>query len=193
MAGAALCSVNLHVQISWQAQHFVNLHAQIPCSVRGSGCCVVAGCRRWSPVRPSIVIIVIRGSLFLDVQMSLQAQHFVNLHVQISWQAQHFVNLHVQISWQAQRFVNLHVQISWQAQQFVNLHVQISWQAQHFVNLHVQISWQAQHFVKPPCADFVAGTALVVAVHTCLHNTSYISRAHYSLTPLPPLCCVILI
>ena len=38
------------------------------------------------------------------------------LEVQISWQAQHFVNLHVQISWQAQRFVNLHVKISWQAQ-----------------------------------------------------------------------------
>ena len=54
--------VNLHVQISWQAQHFANLH----------------------------------------VQISWQVQHFVNLHVQISWQAQHFVHLHVQISWQAQ-------------------------------------------------------------------------------------------
>ena len=32
--------------------------------------------------------------LFLDVQNSWQAQHFVNLHVQNSWQAQHFVNLH---------------------------------------------------------------------------------------------------
>ena len=29
-----------------------------PCSVRGCGCCVVCGCRRWSPVRPSIVIRV---------------------------------------------------------------------------------------------------------------------------------------
>ena len=72
----------------------------------------------------------------------------MNLHVQISWQAQRFVNPHVQISWQAQHFVNLEVQISWQAQHFVNLHVQISWQAQDFVNLHVQISWQAQHFVQ---------------------------------------------
>ena len=54
--------VNLHVQISWQAQHFVNLH----------------------------------------VQISWQVQHFVNLHVQISWQAQPFVHLHVQMSWQAQ-------------------------------------------------------------------------------------------
>ena len=60
--------------------------------------------------------------MFLDAQMSWQAQHFVNLHVQISWQAQHFVNLHVQISWQAQQFVNLHVQITWQAQHFVKLH-----------------------------------------------------------------------
>ena len=68
--------VNLHVQISWQVQHFVNLH----------------------------------------VQMSWQVQYFVNLHVQISWQAQRFVHLHVQISWKAQHFVNLHVQISWQAQ-----------------------------------------------------------------------------
>ena len=86
--------------------------------------------------------------LFLEVQISWQAQHFVNLHAQISWQAQHFVNLHVQISWLAQHFVNLHVQISWQALRFVNLHVQISWQAQHFVNLHVQSSWQAQHCVN---------------------------------------------
>ena len=54
--------VNLHVQISWQAQHFANLH----------------------------------------VQISWQVQRFVNLHVQISWQAQHFGHLHVQISWQAQ-------------------------------------------------------------------------------------------
>ena len=69
--------------------------------------------------------------LFLEVPISWQAQHFVNLHVQISWQAQHFVNLQVQISWQAQHFVNLHAQISWQAQPFVNLQVQISWQAQY--------------------------------------------------------------
>ena len=103
------------------------------------------------------------------MQISWQAQHFVNLHVQISWQVQHFVNLHVQISWQAQHFVNLHVQISWQVQHFVNLHVQISWK--HFVNLHaadfvagstlwnlhVPISWQAQLLCATPCADFVAG------------------------------------
>ena len=46
--------------------------------------------------------------MFLDVQISWQAQHFVNLHEQISWQAQHFVNLHVQNSWQVQHCVNLH-------------------------------------------------------------------------------------
>ena len=72
----------------------------------------------------------------------------LQLQVQISWQVQHFVNLHVQISWQAQHFANLHVQISWQVQHFVNLHVQISWQAQHFVHLHVQISWQAQYKMR---------------------------------------------
>ena len=95
--------------------------------------------------------------LFLEVQMSWQPQHFVNLHAQISWQAQHFVNLHAQISWQAQRFVNLHAQISWQEQHFVNLYVQISWQAQHFVKLHAQISWQAQHLWswKLRTGDFV--------------------------------------
>ena len=49
--------------------------------------------------------------------------------VQISWQAQHFVNLDVQILWQAQHFVNLDVQ-----KHFVNLDVQISWQVRHFVN-----------------------------------------------------------
>ena len=32
-------------------------------------------------------------SAALDVQISWQAQHFVNLHAQISWQAQYFVNL----------------------------------------------------------------------------------------------------
>ena len=95
---------------------------------------MVGSCSDHGRKRPSIVIRVLR--LFLEVQISWQAQHFVNLHVQITWQAQHFVNLHVQISWQAQHFVNLHVQIAWQAQYFVNLHVQISWQAQHFVNLH---------------------------------------------------------
>ena len=46
--------------------------------------------------------------MFLEVKISWQAQHFVNLHVQISWQVQHFVNLPVQISWQAQHFVHLY-------------------------------------------------------------------------------------
>ena len=78
--------------------------------------------------------------------------------VQISWQAQPFVNLDAQVSWQAQHFVNLDVQIAWQAQHFVNLDVQISWQAQHFVNLDAQISWQAQHegFFLPTSIALVA-------------------------------------
>ena len=78
------------MKISWQAQHFVNLHVQIS----------------WQ----------VQHFVYLHVQISWQAQHFVNLHVQISWQVQHFVNLHVQISWQAQHFVHLHAQMSWQAQ-----------------------------------------------------------------------------
>ena len=78
------------MKISWQVQHFVNLHVQIS----------------WQ----------VQHFVYLHVQISWQAQHFVNLHVQISWQVQHFVYLHVQISLQAQHFGNLHVQISWQAQ-----------------------------------------------------------------------------
>ena len=89
----------------------------------------LGSCSDHSRNRPSIGIRVFH--LFLEVRMSWQVQHFVNLHVQISWQVQHFVYLHVQISWQAQHFVNLHVQISWQVQHFVYLHVQISWQAQY--------------------------------------------------------------
>ena len=89
--------MNLHVQITWQAQHVANLHAQIS----------------WQA----------QHFVNLHVQILWQAQHFVNLHAQISRQAQHFVNLHVQSSWQAQHFVNLHVQIAWQAQYFVNLDV----------------------------------------------------------------------
>ena len=51
-----------HVQIAWQAQHFVTKHAETSpefvagaalcepaCSVRGCGCCVVCGCRRSVP------------------------------------------------------------------------------------------------------------------------------------------------
>ena len=33
----------------------------------------------------------------------------MKLELQISWQAQHFVNLQVQTSWQAQHFENLEV------------------------------------------------------------------------------------
>ena len=36
----------------------------------------------------------------LDVQISRQAQYFVDLEVQTSWHAQHFLNLEVQNSWQ---------------------------------------------------------------------------------------------
>ena len=49
--------VNLHVQNSWQAQHFVNLHAPLE-AVGVALSAVVGGCRRWSPVRPSIAIRV---------------------------------------------------------------------------------------------------------------------------------------
>ena len=108
----------------------------------------------------------------LDVQISWQAQHFVNLHVQISWQALYFVNLRAQISWQAQHFVNLHVHcvrrlllakgsdvrpgVGWAPAQHLRdvrrlllgkgSHVRpgVGWEPA----LDVQISWQAQHFVN---------------------------------------------
>ena len=52
-------SVNcLHVQNSWQAQHFVNLHAPLEAALAVALSAVVCVCRRWSPVRPSIVIRV---------------------------------------------------------------------------------------------------------------------------------------
>ena len=128
---------------------------------------VVGGCLRLSAVvaGPSLHCDW-SIHLFLDVQNSWQAQHFVNLNVQ----AQHFVNFHVQNSWQAQHFVNLHAPLEalavalsavvcgclrWSPVRpsivigvFLFLDVQNSWQAQHFVNLHVQKSWQAQHFVN---------------------------------------------
>ena len=90
------------MQISWQAQHLVNLEVQIS----------------WQ----------VQHLVSLEVQISWQAQRLVNLEVQISWQAQHLVNLEVQISWQVERLVSLEGQISWQAQRLVNLEVQISWQ-----------------------------------------------------------------
>ena len=68
--------------------------------------------------------------------------------------------LDVQISQQAQRFVNLHVQISWQAQYFVNLRVQISWQAQHFAACQgVGCTPWRRLGTGAGCADFVAGAA----------------------------------
>ena len=45
--------MNLHVQICWKAQHFVNLHVQIS----------------------------LQHFVNLHVQISWQAQYFVNLHV----------------------------------------------------------------------------------------------------------------
>ena len=103
------------------------------------------------PVASNLASLALR----LHVQISWQAQHFVNLHVQNSWQAQHFANFHAQSSWQAQHFVNLDVQISWQAHYFVNLLVQISWQAQHFVNLHASpnLDAEAPQKVARRCRD----------------------------------------
>ena len=108
--------MNLHVQSSWQAQHFVNLHVQIS----------------WQA----------HYLVNLHVQISWQAQRFVNLHaspnldgklrgttvarrsrVMLGSFSDHArvmlgiapspeVLVVVQISWQAQRFVNLHAQSS---------------------------------------------------------------------------------
>ena len=40
----------------------------------------------------------------------------------------------------------------------------MSWQAQHFVNLHVHTNMAGTALCEPPCADFVAGTALEVQI-----------------------------
>ena len=153
--------VNLHVQISWQVQYkkrfreiadarnavFFNRTGGFePGKSSSAERRLRDGLGSWSDHARIVPPLWLEFSL--EVQISWQAQHFVNLHVQISWQVPRFVNFEVQISWQAQHFVKLHVQISWHAQRFVNLHVQISWQTQHFVNLHVQISRQVQQFVN---------------------------------------------
>ena len=59
----------------------------------------------------------------LLLRLALAGLRDVNLDVQISWQAQCFVDLEVQSSWQAPRFVDLDAQTSWQAQYFVDLEV----------------------------------------------------------------------
>ena len=105
--------MNLHVQISWQAQHVL---CEPPCAdlVAGTALCCLprdrmyalasAGHRRLSAdfvagaalCEPSCADLVAGTALCepgagwapaLDVQISWQAQHFVNLHMQISWQA----------------------------------------------------------------------------------------------------------
>ena len=124
--------VNLHVQISWQAQHFVKLEVQISWQafpeIADARNAVFFNRKGGSEAgQSSFAERCVRDGLgsWSDhgrIMVGIVPQHFVNLHVQISWQAQHFVNFHVT--------------------------VQISWQVQHFVNLHVQISWQAQHFAR---------------------------------------------
>ena len=94
MAGAPLCEPrSLEVQFSWQAQHFVSP------DVRVWGWA-------WSPGMSGPKTKYSTSSLY---------RRLVNPQVQISWQAEHFVNLEVQMSWRAQHLVSLQVQISWQA------------------------------------------------------------------------------
>ena len=50
VAGAAVCEPPCADYVAGTAL------CEPPCSVEGSGGCVVGGCRRWSPVRSSIVI-----------------------------------------------------------------------------------------------------------------------------------------
>ena len=79
------------------------------------------------------------------------------LEVQSSWQAQHFVNLHVQISWQA--FVNLRAD-------FVAGAALCEPPCAEFVAGTALCELPCAEFVagaalcEPPCADFMAGTAL---------------------------------
>ena len=99
--------VNLLVQNSWQAQHFVNLLAPLE-ALAVALSAVVAGCRRWSPVRPSIVIRVSLVSWRADVVAGTAlceppCPHFVTGAAAALCEppcadfvagAQHFVNLH---------------------------------------------------------------------------------------------------
>ena len=80
-----------------------NLDREAPTTVAGRSRAMAGS---WSDrFRSGTVVSGVRGVCQV-LQISWQAQRFVNLNVQISWQAQHFVNLNVHISWQAQRFVN---------------------------------------------------------------------------------------
>ena len=93
----------LHFSIEPVASNLASL------ALRNDGCETVSGHSRimvgHGRNRPSIGIRVF--TCFLKCRFRGRKKHFVNLYVQIS-----FVNVHVQISWQAQHFVNLEVQIS---------------------------------------------------------------------------------
>ena len=128
-----------------------------------------------------------RFQLFLQVQISRQARHFVNLYAHISWQAD-FVAGTALCEPPCAEFVAGAALCEPQRADcmagaaLANLHAQISWQAQHFVNLHASPNLEgklrgttvarrsrvmsADHS-RNPCikirgfsADFVAGTAL---------------------------------
>ena len=122
---------NLHVQISWQVQHFVNLHVQIS----------------WHA----------QHFVHLHVQISWQAQHempyFSMEPVAPKLASQGLRNDRCEtVSGHSRNRPSIGIRV-------FTCFLKISLQVQHFVNLHVQISWGAA-LCEPPCADFVAGTAL---------------------------------
>ena len=55
----------------------------------------------------------------------------------------------VQISWQAQDFVDLEVQISWQVQDFADVEVQSWWQAQDLWALECRFRGRRRTFCGP--------------------------------------------
>ena len=66
----------------------------------------------------------------------------------------------MQISWQAQHFVNLHVQISWQAQQFCEPPCADFVAGAALCEPPCADFVAGAALCEPPCADFVAGAAL---------------------------------
>ena len=96
--------MNLHVQISWQV-HYKMRFREIADARNAAFFNRTGG---FEPGKSSSAERLLRDGLgSCSVGRPLWLGVHLSLEVQISWQAQHFVNLHVQISWQAQHFVKL--------------------------------------------------------------------------------------
>ena len=147
MAGAALCEPSCADLVAGTAL------CEPPCALCAAlAACQGVGCTPWRRLGTGALPVA-----FACCVRRLLLAEGSDVRPGVGWAPA----LDVQISWQAKHFVNLHVQISWQAQYFVNLRVQISWQAQHFAACQgVRCTPWRRLGTGAGCADFVAGAAL---------------------------------